>query len=315
MHYSQTPLSKRCFLFNLFIFMKPEVLKIGLPTNSRLSEDLKPFTDALGLEGKNGRMRAKGLEGAEFRLLRVQDIASFLRRGLLNIGLTGLDVMIEESLPLRDSGDSSREGEIQNIFSIKAGEPTRMTLLMRAEEKKEFDDWSQFKKKNRRKRFLQREKFGKNSMNIVTSYPRIVNASVLPGLNDYFNPAVKYSGPLRGLIRPLSSLIQVLVQEVGGKAEEIVRNGDFPGKSVALDIVKSGKTAKECNLVPFGEPILESTPGIFTFEGKGLSSRAQIQDCIQFIREKMLEAQLPTTDGLGRNFVDEGLKDWEYKSI
>lgn len=294
--------------------MKPETLKIGLPTNSRLNEDLKPFITSLALEGRNGRMKASGLANAEFRMLRVQDIATFLRRGILDLGIVGLDVMVEEVLSDGKNNKRSEgsvedfrddKGDIVNAFSIDAGEVTKMTLLMSEGEREATEDWSRLSDPAV---YSRKVPYDNPQINIVTSYPKIARASIARNLQDYFSPTCpKNDVPFR--------IAWVFIQEVAGKVEEIVTNRDFPGQSFGLDIVKSGKTAKECGLVAFGEPVLESRPGLYAFEREGRRFKNQIQDGIAFLREKLMVAQVPITNGLGQNFVESGLKNWEYAKL
>ena len=115
------------------------------------------------------------------------------------------------------------------------------------------------------------------------------------------------------LFRPLN----FDVVEVGGKTEEIVRNGDFGRTSFAFDLVRSGKTAKECNLIAFGDPVLESNPGLYYAPRRNSSERqppSQVMDSIDFLREKIKATGVPILDGLGKKFIEKSLKPWAYNS-
>lgn len=306
--------SRSAGFFNI-IFMKSEILKIGFPINSRLAEDLAPLRDVLTLEGKRGCFVAKGLKGSVFRMLRVQDIARMLRRNTLQAGIVGLDIMIEDNLeekipvPYRSlpcaywrnevpemiSRNLCRE--IENILTLSAGKPTEMTVLVRPED---------FVTMPIGEITTIIAGLKDAEATVVTSYPNIARASVVPGLKREF------------LRRDEPFPITVRVEEVAGKVEEIVRNADFEGANMGLDIVRSGETAKACNLQVFGAPVVISSPGLYILKPEKLSRNPpsdQIEDVIQFLKEKFDEAGIQTCAGLGANFVEKGLKEWRKPVI
>lgn len=252
--------------------MKSTEITIAIPTNSRITEDISPFREALRLEGKQGVYRSSDFKNARFRDLRAQDIARLLALGLLNIGITGRDIMLEKLFeivaPVRDS--------IFEICEIRAGKPAKMSLLGRSEDSSYG---------------ILGDRFRPNGSLIVTSYPELTKAAVLDGLEKYLSR-------------------RLTIQTADGKVEGLVRNQDFGPTVGGVDLVRSGDSAREYGLLPIGDrPILESWSTIYRSAVVGPEMNL-VADAISFLRKKATEAGFSLSEGSGLR-PEKNLQQWK----
>lgn len=167
----------------------------------------------------------------------------------------------------------SGNSEIYNPFDFKVREPSQMQLLIREEDKQKTP--------------IDR------SERLVTSYPEI---------------AEKILKQCPALIN--ESFLKSRIYVVRGKVEEILRSRVIKNATIALDIIKSGETARTNRLVPFGQPVIVSQPGLYIeglrtqekpwidkkYDRRRLGKPEEIsllQDFIDFIRDKAKKADIP----------------------
>lgn len=252
--------------------MKPTEITIALPTNSRIADDIKPLREALRLEGKQGVSRSPDFKNARFRDIRAQDIARLFALGLMDIGITGRDLMLEKLFEVSTS-TAGMVFEVCEICSDK--KPAQMSFLGRGGDFYRFIDNS----------------FRPQGSKVVTSYPELTRASVLPGLQRFLGRTLQ-------------------IQIADGKIESLVSNQDFGPTVGGVDLVRSGKTASEFGLYCFGDkPILESWPTIYRSAVVGPEMNL-VADAISFLRKKATEAGFSLSEGSGLH-LEKNLQQWK----
>lgn len=260
--------------------MKSSELVIGIPTNSRMVEDLAPLRDIMRLEGKQGVLKSPDFPNARFRELRSQDIAKILASlypSPMEFGIVGKDIMIEAFLPILDAwtyeSGVSRSTMVQEVFGLDIGAEVELRALIRSE-----------------------EKFNPQPINIVvTPYPNITAKAFEDGLR-------KFLGIFAGI-----QTRRIRLQNVAGKTESLIRNEDFGPTIAGIDLVRSGNTAKEFGLKTYGKALLVSRPGLYKKIGN--SDPNLVMDFLCFFKERLKTAGIPILNEEGRNFED-ALAQW-----
>lgn len=334
-----------------------ETLRVAIPSNSRLSEDLKPLFENMGLEKTEtpGQLKSNKFRGPIFRTMRVQDIARVLRIETSRVGILGLDTMLERNL-------SNTPGmNPNNVLTFDVG-TTRMTMLVR---KEDLDRLPQVTDK---------------SAGIITSYPNITEYAVKENISN--NLRAWRTGEQICMTKPeryvVSSIIRccpgfgerqqrpptapqlerarelsiaymrgsweelraklakensywdieaqpwpqesrfsppqvprsAVIRTCEGKVEEMLRNGDIKGAVFAVDLIRSGKTAEECDLIPYGDPIVTSQPGLY-FSNDIEKENQLALEVTCFITECAQKADIVIKEGLGKNCVQNGVQKWK----
>lgn len=282
-----------------------EPIVIGMPTNTQLIKDLQPLKDILGLDGREGRFVTAGFRNVIFRTLRAQDIANQLYdfSAKTDGGIVGLDTMIETSLAakkalqrkyefaneewltteVKESIVNSPGNRVEQLFQMKLGTITRMTVLARQEDEYCFGD--------------PRALGNMPAVCFVTSYPNLTEKAVRKPIVEFF--------------RPIGIYCSDNVKCVNGQVESIVRNQDYKDiRAIGVDIVRSGKSAKEYGLKQFGSPLLESKLGFYSKKGSGNGNL--FVDFAQYLKESLQTAQIPIEKGTGVLFED-ALQAWTPK--
>lgn len=237
--------------------MKSEPIKIGFPTNSRTGQDCLPLKEALELTGKENILRSPFLSDAVFRVLRVIDIARFIRMGIFQLGIIGDDIAIENSLeiPFAKEGQDGLvmgprttsplvvypENRVASFKGLDAS--TYLTLMIREEELSSYPS----------SEILRRAGV------IATSYPTC---------------AYKLLDWKGGMFI------------CDGQTESIVRNQDVPGTVAGLDVVKRGETMRLFRLFPYST-LLESSPGLWKSPNIPDAKRTQVEDTIGVLLERL----------------------------
>lgn len=263
-----------------------EPIIIGLPTNTRLAEDCRPIKEALELEGKMGRFTSPYVPDAVFRTGRARDIVLRLRDNIFGLGIIGddtaLDMDLERGmqtnksdikLPCPDAKftfeiprtchgtdwDIQRKYEYVKIIpcnvtaqnklaSFNVSDPSILSVLRRAEDVNKEDSTAKGI--------------------FLTSYPTLSDKIIkrTPRLRDYFKS-------------------KTLDSKVDGQIEAIVRNRDISNIIGGIDVVRSGKTLKEFDLVP--SYLFESRTGLWTSPAIAPSQTKQMSDVLGALQERL----------------------------
>lgn len=228
----------------------PEPIKIGLPINSRISEDCKAVSEILKLEGPRDRLTSKLIPGAVFRPTRVNDIAAFLREGIFSLGIIGDDTAIENDLerPYQELdknmwdwsgisiGERTSISPKNKLLSLGGG-ATKLVIFAKPEDL-EGIKWPY-------------ELLAKGYM--VTPYPRTAGK----------------------ILSKLYMRAPMLIPNQGG-TEAMVANRDG-GAIMGYDVVRSGNTLRDYGLIPWKETVY-SSPGIWQSPNIRPDQRSQFLD-------------------------------------
>lgn len=237
--------------------MKPEPIKIAFPANSRTRQDCAPLKEALELTGKENVLQSPFLPYAVFRVLRVTDIARFVRAGIFSLGIFGDDIAVENGLEIPFANEGN-DGIIMGprtlsplviypknrIVSFKGLDKSAyLTLMIREEE--------------------------------LSSYPNsesLISAGIIA--TSYPTTTYKLLGR-RG---------EILVCD--GQIESLVRNQDIPRIVAGVDIVKRGETMRSFRLFPYST-LLESSPGLWKSPRVPDAKQTQVEDTICVLMERL----------------------------
>jgi hypothetical protein len=146
------------------------------------------------------------------------------------------------------------------LLEIEVGEPADLCVLVRNEDEEDV---------------VRGREFPVDTPGLLTSYPNLADRLVRPVLQR-----------LTG--RPL------LIREARGQVEAILRNRDYKDAVFALDVVRSGETARSYGLRVLGRPLLTSRPQLFIrnrLRGFG-GDRFMNESFLRFMREKLEEADI-----------------------
>jgi ATP phosphoribosyltransferase len=121
------------FLFKLLFIMNN--ITLGIPTNTRLREDVQPILEeAIGLrEGKMGRLTSD-LKDCDIVSLKISDMIRLLLEDVIQLALISDDKGIE-SVAACEEGNP----QIYPQFSIAVSDPPQMKMLARKEEAEEIE--------------------------------------------------------------------------------------------------------------------------------------------------------------------------------
>ncbi len=269
--------------------MNKEPLPIGFPKNTRLGQDLAPVRELLKLnERADGNLCTDLIPNAIFRQRRVQDIARLMDGGELDIGFAADDILAEYVRPSRD---------IEKI-RLNVGELVQLCLLIREEDREKFDEMVAISKLNPWKSmsmsWVDPKRFISN-LALLTSYPNITEQELAMQYNyEELDGNTAKSTPLppRSLLQSLNraSGERLVVRQVAGQTESMLRNRDVWNALGAVDIVRTGGTAARYQLMPYSEPIMDSRPVLARLRRRIPSARAD--DVFDQIRELLLPVSL-----------------------
>lgn len=238
--------------------MKPEIepIRFGIPKNSQLRKDCEPLIKALELRSAGmGNMRTDLFPDVLVRELRVQDIAQMIRAGTMDLGIICDDILQESAAGQKEGLDASN----LKPDRLAIGELVDISLLIRREDRPLFDQPEGDQQSQGR--------------SIISPYPNITSL------------AQSRSG---SSLRSMMKLRNAEIRRVFGQTESILRAGDIPNALAAVDVVRSGKTAEEFDLMVYGPPILSSRAILARSPGDS----PRTGDVLQGIREKLSQAGL-----------------------
>lgn len=289
--------------------MEKTTLTIGFPTNKRLAESLAPLEETLA---------SQRFQNVQWRPLRTQDSANMLyeRNSSLDMAIGGRDLMIIERIrqernlsklppdPMITADTEATLTAVSEVLDLDNASPVNMCLLIREEDEEKLLAARDRKNGGGTKN---PSRFGDRIYSaIVTSYPDIAEVALVEPLTEYVRP-LEQDDP-NSMIR-----LPLIIREVNGKVESILRFRDYRDVDFAIDIVKTGKTAAAMEVKQFGTPLLESKTGLY----RGLNARNKspqlLKDFIESFKECLLRAGLGWKKGMGENFAD-ALKPWKPDS-
>lgn len=248
----------------------PEPIKIGIPSNNRISQDCKPLFELLKLEGPQDKQTSPYVPNVVFRSGRVNDIAQFLRKGIFEFGILGDDTAIENGL----------------VYTGQRGkpEPIDANAIYIGEDKYLINTGGKV------------STFNLPETNLVL----FAKPENLEGINFPYELLAKgkmatpYPRTAESILSRLYMRIPELLVNQGG-TESIVANGD--GKVIlGYDVMRTGETIKGLGLVPWKSTV-KSYPGLWkspAIENERREQARKIRDILKdilgdYIREKDLK--------------------------
>lgn len=276
--------------------MSNKLLTMAIPSNPKAKEDVFPIlAQSLALEKcESGIYKSPYLPETRIVEVRLKDVVRFLRDGVADIGVMGADVGIEA---IQDSnGNDSGYQPYQRFYrpnpklfngkrkyGLRIEKPAKMRYLVREEEAAKFGD-----------EFYRVEESADVAPNAVTSYPWTLSWA-LRSMN-YFERCGRTSDIYDDSITLFAprSTDKLKINRVDGQVESYLRNGVFPNTVFAMDLVRSGQTAKRFGLVPIKEPILTAYPSVWTYPnvwseslGKSRPADPRAEDIVQEIKVRL----------------------------
>lgn len=235
----------------------PEPIKIGIPSNNRISQDCRPLFELLNLNGPEDKQTSPYIPGAIFRQMRVNDIAQFLRKGIFDMGILGDDTALENGLvDTKLPYDATQKDR----GSIYIGENKRINAPKKAIDLNlPATDLVLFGKP----KDLDGVLFGYQMTGwakIATPYPRTAE---------------------RILSRLYGRYPRIIPNE--GKTESIVANNDG-GALLGYDVVRTGDTLKRFGLKPWRTTV-KSYPGLWESAATNDERRARSESIRNALRE------------------------------
>lgn len=223
---------------NCFAAEVPKIV-VGLPTNRRMSQDIRPMYDALELEGDKSVLRSRFVEGVEFWERRASDIARSVKENVCQLGVLGDDMAIENGLlpPSRSMYETMFSGNEPSVYippfyylpqnkvaGLILGDDVWVTLFARMDLKKRymFPD-----------RLIP-------AGTIASSYPNLTRALLA---------RFDYDGRLK-------------VAPFEGSIEAVVANRDDPEIVGGVDVVRTGDTMRRFDLIDMNR-LMRSCVGLW----------------------------------------------------
>lgn len=276
--------------------MEKTTLTIGFPTNKRLAESLTPIAETL---------TSQRFPNVQWRPLRAQDSANMLyeKNSSLDMAIGGRDLMIIERIrqernlsklppdPMIIADTKAVLAAVSEVMDLDNASPVNTCLLIREEDEEKLLEARDRKNGGGTKN---PSRFGDRMYSaIVTSYPDIAEVALVEPLTEYVRPR-----------------LPLIIREVNGKIESILRFRDYRDVDFALDIVKTGKTAAAMEVKQFGTPLLESKTGLYRGWNARNKSPQLLENFIESFKECLLRTGLGWKKGMGENFAD-ALKPWK----